>query len=108
VIIMMLAISEPGKIRLLPALPDEWPSGTIEGVLCRGQVEIKSLRWQKDRVQVRLKSGKEQLVILELPAAIRAASVTAGPASVAETGQETSRKVALPRDQEVTIQIDLK
>jgi alpha-L-fucosidase 2 len=38
VIIKMLVMSEVGGIDLLPALPKEWPSGTIEGVLCRGQI----------------------------------------------------------------------
>ncbi len=45
VIIKMLVASDPGRIQLLPALPAAWPSGTIEGVLCRGAIEIKSLQW---------------------------------------------------------------
>jgi alpha-L-fucosidase 2 len=45
VIIKMLADSFPGKIRLLPALPSAWPTGTIEGVLCRGAIEIHRLHW---------------------------------------------------------------
>jgi hypothetical protein len=40
VIIKTLVASEPGEIRLLPARPAAWTSGTIDGVLCRGQIEI--------------------------------------------------------------------
>lgn len=35
VIIKMLANSLPGKVQLLPAVPEQWPQGTIEGILCR-------------------------------------------------------------------------
>ena len=48
VIIKMLVASDPGKIRLLPALPSAWPSGEIAGPLCRGGIIIHSLKWDKD------------------------------------------------------------
>jgi hypothetical protein len=35
-----------------PALPKEWPSGTIEGVLCRGQIEIEKLSWDDEQIDV--------------------------------------------------------
>ncbi len=41
VIIKMLVASDVGKIQLLPALPAAWPAGRIEGVLCRGAIEIR-------------------------------------------------------------------
>ena len=41
VIIKMLVASDVGKIQLLPALPAAWPAGRIEGVLCRGAIEIQ-------------------------------------------------------------------
>lgn len=37
VIIKMLAYSDLGLIRLLPALPEVWDKGSIEGILCRGK-----------------------------------------------------------------------
>ncbi len=48
VINKMLVASEPGRMQLLPALPKAWPTGTIEGVLCRGQIEVKRLHWSPD------------------------------------------------------------
>jgi len=107
VIIKMLADSRPGRIRLLPALPDAWPSGTIEGVLCRGQIEIKSLHWEEGLILVSLKSGIKQKVTLTAPTAIRSAIVTKGTASVSETGENTAYQVSLPQGQEVVIEIEL-
>lgn len=66
VIIKSLIASENGKIRLLPALPDIWPSGEIQGVLCRGQIEVKSLQWDRGKVNVVLVSAKDQSIELEV------------------------------------------
>lgn len=108
VIIKMLVASDPGKIQLLPALPDAWPKGTIEGVLCRGQIEIKSLQWEKDRILVSVESGKKQQVIFEVPSNIRDAMVRKGQGTIAETDKDTSRLVSLLPDQEVTIEFILR
>ena len=108
VIIKMLVMSEPGKIQLLPALPDAWPTGTIEGVLCRGQIEIKSLHWEKDQIVVSLKSGKKQQVNLEAPSMIRDTLIRKGQASISKTDKDASRLVSLLPDQEVTIEFKLR
>lgn len=108
VIIKMLVASDPGKIQLLPALPDAWPKGTIEGVLCRGQIEIKSLQWEKDRILVSLESGKKQQVIFEVPSIVKDASVRKGQGKIAETDKDTSRLVSLLPGQEITIEFKLR
>ena len=64
VIIKMLVASDPGKIKLLPAVPKQWDTGKIEGVLCRGQVEVKSLEWDTSGLKVKLLSDKSQKVEL--------------------------------------------
>ncbi|MCC5929453.1 MAG: glycoside hydrolase N-terminal domain-containing protein [Cyclobacteriaceae bacterium] len=66
VIIKALVASESGRIRLLPALPEIWPSGEIQGVLCRGQIEVKSLKWESNTVNVVLLSAKNQTIELEV------------------------------------------
>ncbi len=66
VIIKMLVASEPGRIQLLPALPKAWDKGRIEGVLCRGQVEVKSLEWTPSGLKVNLFSAKKQTVQLDV------------------------------------------
>ena len=63
-VIQMLVGSQPGWIELLPALPAQWPSGAIEGVLCRGQVEIRRLEWRPGQVTVTLRSAIEQTINL--------------------------------------------
>jgi alpha-L-fucosidase 2 len=105
VIIKMLVASEPGKIQLLPALPSAWPTGTIEGVLCRGQVEIQRLRWDKERIMVSLTSARKQQIILETPSAIRNISVTKGSVLIQETDQKNRRRLTLPEGKEVTLEI---
>ena len=48
-IIEMLVQSNEGKIILLPALPDEWKSGSIKGICTRGGFEV-SIQWEKNQV----------------------------------------------------------
>jgi hypothetical protein len=105
VVIKMLVASDPGRVRLLPALPSAWPEGTIEGVLCRGQIEIERLRWDSQAVDVELRSQKAQTIVLELPFPIRAASVEQGEAEVAETGQGSQRRVTLPAGESVRLKL---
>jgi len=84
VIIPMLVASEPGKIRLLPALPAAWPSGSIEGVLCRGGIEIRRLHWTPDRVEVAVVSERQQDITLELAGVTTRLSLPAGETATVE------------------------
>ena len=105
VIIKMLVASEPGKIKLLPALPQAWPKGTIEGVLCRGAIEIRSLKWDGNRVKATLFSAKSQTLTLELPTAISTFTVTAGGAKAAKLDAPNQRQLTLAAGKEVSIEI---
>lgn len=108
VIIQMLAASEPGTIRLLPALPAAWPSGSIEGVLCRGQIEIKKLAWNNRTVSLTVVSGRKQDVTLRAPAVIENASIKSGQSAIRTTDRQDSRMISLPAGQEVTIELVVK
>jgi alpha-L-fucosidase 2 len=45
----MLVQSQDGVIRLLPALPDEWSEGEMDGILLRGGFELK-MKWENKRI----------------------------------------------------------
>ena len=45
----MLIQSHEGLIDLLPALPDEWPDGSFNGVCARGAFELE-FRWKDNAV----------------------------------------------------------
>jgi len=108
VIIKMLVASDVGRIQLLPALPAAWPSGRIEGVLCRGAIEIESLQWDGNKIEVTLSSAKSQTVVLELPSEIARLSITGGNAKANPTDCPNQRTVALPSGQSVAMAIQLK
>jgi len=95
VLIKMLVASEPGEISLLPALSTNFPKGTIEGVLCRGQIEVKKLSWDDKSISVSLISKKSQEVKLVMPYEIRSISNDAGSNTIKETGEKNSRKILL-------------
>jgi hypothetical protein len=105
VIIRMLVASEPGRIDLLPALPSAWPAGAIEGVLCRGRVEVARLEWDGTRVEARLRSAVDQKVTLRSPLPIESISVVAGEAGIAQAGDERARRITLPAGSEVGLEI---
>ncbi|MFO8011680.1 MAG: glycoside hydrolase N-terminal domain-containing protein [Phycisphaerae bacterium] len=108
VIIKMLVASDPGEVHLLPALPSAWPSGTIEGVLCRGQIEVERLQWRKDRLQARLRSAKRQTVALMLPADAGQVSVERGNADVKPAEKEHTWTLALPAGKAVELSVTRK
>ena len=105
VIIKMLVASDPGKLQLLPALPEAWPTGEIDGVLCRGAIEIHSLKWDKERILVNLTSAKAQQIVLEAPSDIAKLTVKSGDARVTQSKQANQRQLALPAGKEVSLEI---
>lgn len=108
VIIKMLVASEPGRITLFPALPQAWPTGTIEGVLCRGQIEIKRLQWSPDGISADLVSSGRQAITLELPADITSLSVRQGDAVVDDHDETNCCTLTLPAGQTVSLDISME
>lgn len=107
VIIKMLVASEPGKIKLLPALPAKFQTGSIDGVLCRGQVEILSLSWDKKSIQVRIKSGKDQKFVLAIPSEIKNITLVNGICQIDDAENKNERVVSLMEDSIVMLNIEI-
>jgi alpha-L-fucosidase 2 len=105
VIIKMLVASEPGKLQLLPALPKAWPTGTIEGVLCRGQIEIKRLHWSPDGVEFVLRCAKAQAITVQMPVDISKLTVEGKGAKAAKSAYANQRQLTLPAGREVKVRI---
>jgi hypothetical protein len=108
VILKMLAESDPGRVQLFPALPREWPAGTIEGILCRGQVEIKRLNWNDRTIRVTLNSGKKQDITLCAPGEIKNVEVKNGKTRVRKTDDPRSRRLSLPANQAIELELTMK
>ncbi len=65
----MLLFSQPGRIEVLPALPDRWPRGSVTGLTARGGVRV-ALGWDLParRLEIELCSvGKPQTIKLCTP-----------------------------------------
>ncbi|MEY3897822.1 MAG: hypothetical protein RLZZ214_3343 [Verrucomicrobiota bacterium] len=105
VVIKALADSFPGKVRLLPALPKAWNKGTIEGVLCRGAIELNRLHWDEGKVEVEMTSARAQEITVVLPREIR--DINADGARLAEGAKANERKVTLPAGCKVSLKISL-
>jgi len=84
VIIKMLITSELGQIKLLPALPKQWPSGQIEGILCRGQIEVKRLKWNDKRVELSIVSQISQNITIIIPRGFKEVKLVKGNADIFE------------------------
>jgi alpha-L-fucosidase 2 len=108
VLIKMLVAADPGIVRLLPARPAAWPTGAIEGVLCRGQIEVKRLQWDGRSVHAVLRSAKRQAITLVAPAAIAKATVKgSAAASLAPLGADR-RTLLLPAGTDVVVDLELR
>lgn len=106
IIIKMLVDSQPGWIELLPALPKQWPQGAIEGIRCRGQIELRRLAWDGNRISVTLRSDVAQKTRLKVAGEIQTIEVKEGPRSAIDSATAgDAQLVRLPAGREVTFTI---
>ena len=60
-----LVYADPGYIRFFPARPEQWKSGMIKGLLLRGGIVVKELRWTAEKATAILVSDKQQTITVE-------------------------------------------
>ena len=64
----MLLQSQGGVLRLLPALPPEWPAGSVQGLAARDDVLV-DMRWSGGRLEsATLHAGHSRSLVLAVPA----------------------------------------
>jgi alpha-L-fucosidase 2 len=70
----MLLQSHEGVIDFLPAVPQEWPTGSFEGVCARGGFEL-NFQWQNHKLtHVTILSKAGEVCRLNLPASVKVMS----------------------------------
>lgn len=57
----MLLFSAPGRLSILPALPEKWSKGSISGLVARGGITV-SIEWNEKEVSVELGSPVDQTI----------------------------------------------
>ena len=106
---MMLFFSWPGRLDLLPALPDALPTGTLRGVRARGQIRLDNLTWNKPAgtIHLELTSSVDQTITLRLPSCekIKQLRVTAGGAKDKPADAPNARELTLPAGAPATVEI---
>jgi alpha-L-fucosidase 2 len=74
----MLVQSANGEVHLIPAVPDVWPSGSVQGIRAIGGFEIVSLEWKDGKVvKAVIKSTLGGNLRLRLPNAVTTPGGTA-------------------------------
>ncbi|QNR86351.1 glycoside hydrolase N-terminal domain-containing protein [Pedobacter riviphilus] len=69
----MLLQSQTGELQLLPAIPDKWATGSIQGLRARGNFEITDLQWKDGKiVKLSIKSLSGENCIIRSPNALKA------------------------------------
>ncbi|MFB9863870.1 glycosyl hydrolase family 95 catalytic domain-containing protein [Rufibacter immobilis] len=93
VIMRALVYSEPGLVKLLPAKPQAWETGSISGLLLRGGVTVENMAWSKDEVTAVLKASQKQEIMVQAPKGM----------SLVSGGKTAGQKVNLPAGKEVRL-----
>lgn len=107
VILEMLVYSEADMISLLPALPESWEKGRLEGALLRGNIQLKNLVWEGKQIRLSLKSDVRRAVTLVMPAEVESLKINGFSVSI---NRIKDRKFLLNLSQakEMNLEIKLK
>lgn len=108
-VLEMCCFSMPGWLKLLPALPSDWCSGTIRGLRARGGITV-SIEWDLDqnRVRATLQADRDQEITLKFPAPVSALETNL-PANAVQPSEHgpAYRRISLPATTSVTLNATL-
>jgi alpha-L-fucosidase 2 len=107
-VLEMLLYSQPGKLKVLPALPDTWPKGKADGMLARGGLTV-DIQWdmQKRVVDLNITSKTAQKLELYFPSQVKSSKVTDAKSQPSSRGLNYL-DVTVPADKEVVLRVELK
>jgi hypothetical protein len=98
-----IVFSLPGRLDLLPALPQALGSGEIRGLLARGQIKVSRLKWSPGSIEVELLSAKDQTIALSVPKVTGFKTFNATRAEAIPSATANTRSVALKANQPATL-----
>lgn len=93
----MLANSQPGKVQLLSALPDDWTTGEVTGILLRGNIVIDRMTWNESEVSVTFRSKHKQSLHVDL-----------GLPITEHSEPKTTKNITLTADKPLTLTWQIK
>lgn len=105
----MLMLSMPAYIKVLPALPSKWVVGSVEGMLCRGNVVI-DIKWNQTEhwIDVILRSQENQVIDMIFPHSVLSYSMNDAHTCESGTGNRISNltiKKGIPCHMRVVLEI---
>lgn len=75
----MLLQSQGGKLRILPALPSKWSSGSVAGLKARGGLTVDSLAWKDGKlIYLGISSTNKENLTLEYKGNVASTTTMAG------------------------------
>jgi len=105
----MLLQSHDGILHFCPALPENWPKGSVTGLRARGQVALDRLEWDVNAhvLTATVRSAIEQPVVLGAGHGIQAVAASGMEVNASEMGSRF-RETTLPAGKAVTFRITFK